>query len=265
MMAMEISDSMRHLVTGYPRPGPCVMLQNWNHLLFVHWPIDADLVRRTLPPGLHPDTHQGQAYIGVVPFLMSDVRPNGFPSVKGLSHFPELNLRTYVHDDRGTPGVWFYSLDAAQWIAVRIARFFFHLPYADAKFDVSIDSSPDGRTEYIRYHSRKWNALARKPLPHSLSEFEYGIPGSDTTISRPGTLDYFLIERYVLFSWDRTLQRLHSGRVWHSPYPIVTPKLDKCRTSMFSESELPTQDMPPVHVAYSPGVQVRIFPLRTLD
>ncbi len=105
------------------------MRQSWDHLLFLHWVLSPARIQETLPPGLWVDCHDGQAYLGIVPFFMMRIRPNGLPSVPYLSHFLECNVRTYVHDEQGTPGVWFYSLDTNRWLAHWIARNFFKLPY----------------------------------------------------------------------------------------------------------------------------------------
>jgi uncharacterized protein YqjF (DUF2071 family) len=99
----------------------------WCDLLFAHWTVDAAVVRRLIPEGLELDLFDGCAYAGVVPFRMEAVRPHGIPALRGLHAFPELNLRTYVISG-GKPGVWFFSLDAGQKLAVRVARHFFHLP-----------------------------------------------------------------------------------------------------------------------------------------
>lgn len=101
------------------------MRQRWEKLLFLHWAWDAAEVQRTLPLGLTVDTFEGRAWLGVVPFFMRDVRPAWVPSVPGISNFLELNVRTYVFDGRGRPGIWFYSLDCNQRLAVRAARTFF--------------------------------------------------------------------------------------------------------------------------------------------
>ncbi len=85
---------------------------DWTDLLFLHWPIPAACLRALIPAKLEPDLFQGQAWLGVVPFRMSGVRPRFFPGIPGLSAFPQLNVRTYV-SHRGIPGVWFFSLDAA--------------------------------------------------------------------------------------------------------------------------------------------------------
>ena len=114
---------------------PVVMRQEWSHLLFLHWEMDPALIQEHLPPGLTVDTYDGKAYLGVVPFHMDNVRPSFCPTVPGLSWFLELNLRTYVHDENGVPGVWFFALDCDQWLAVKLARSLFHLPYQHAQME----------------------------------------------------------------------------------------------------------------------------------
>ena len=110
-----------------------VMYQNWEKLLFLHWKWNAEEIQKTLPEGLFVDTFNGNAYLGLVPFYMRKIRPRFLPVVWGISNFLEMNLRTYVYDKRGRPGVWFYSLDANQWLAVLCAKTFFNLPYFNAK------------------------------------------------------------------------------------------------------------------------------------
>src|SRR5260370_520901 len=112
-----------------PRRQSPVMFQRWLHLLFLHWPVSPEIVQMTLPKGLQVDTFEGNAWVGIVPFFMQGVRPAGFISFPGISNFLELNLRTYVRDANGRPGIWFYSLDANQPLAVCLARATFALPY----------------------------------------------------------------------------------------------------------------------------------------
>jgi uncharacterized protein len=112
------------------------MYQQWRDLLFLHWEYSTATIQATLPDGLYVDTFDGKAYLGVVPFFMRNIRPRYLPTVPGISNFMELNLRTYVHDREGVPGVWFYSLDANQHLAVKIARRFFHLPYVFAHMNL---------------------------------------------------------------------------------------------------------------------------------
>ena len=125
----------RHAPTLRPAGWP-VMRQRWSELLFLHWPVPVEALRPLIPPQLQVDTHEGVAYVGLVPFLMSGVRPLWAPPVRGLSRFPEVNVRTYVHLNGKDPGVWFFSLDAANAAAVRIARALFHLPYYFARMGI---------------------------------------------------------------------------------------------------------------------------------
>jgi uncharacterized protein YqjF (DUF2071 family) len=110
-----------------------VMRQNWRDLLFVHWPIPCESLRPLIPAPLELDLFEGTAYVGLIPFTMTGVRPIGLPAVAGLSSFHETNVRTYVHVGGRDPGVWFFNLEAANSIAVRLARRLFHLPYHYAR------------------------------------------------------------------------------------------------------------------------------------
>src|SRR4051794_5637104 len=113
-------------------PGHPVMYQTWGKLLFLHWPISPNRLRPLIPSRLEIDTFRGTAWIGITPFTMWDIRPAFFPAIPGISTSHELNVRTYVHLD-GVPGVWFFSLDAGNALAVLGARLFFGLPYYDAR------------------------------------------------------------------------------------------------------------------------------------
>jgi len=176
--------------------------QRWSDLLFAHWEVEPSAVQATLPAGLHVDTHEGRAFLGIVPFFMDRIRPAFLPPLPGISWFLELNVRTYVHDDQGWPGVWFYSLDCNQPVAVWLARRFFRLPY----FHARMTAGRDGRT--IDYRCQR----------HASGEVHYRWTVPDATKSaEPGTLEFFLLERYVLFTADGE-GGLYSGRVHHFPY-----------------------------------------------
>nr|WP_256199118.1 DUF2071 domain-containing protein [Verrucomicrobium spinosum] len=125
------------------------MYQTWSHLLFLHWEWDAAAIQRTLPSGLHVDTFGGSAWVGLVPFFMRNIRPRYLPAVPWVSYFLELNVRTYVHDDEGRPGVWFYSLDCNQPLAVWTAQTFFHLPYQHARMTAEFGT---GKEIHYRCH-----------------------------------------------------------------------------------------------------------------
>ncbi|RYD26824.1 MAG: DUF2071 domain-containing protein, partial [Verrucomicrobiaceae bacterium] len=131
MDAVTPTDDLRLEMRVRPAGRP-VMFQRWSGLLFLHWRMNPEEIQRRLPHGLHVDTFGGKAWVGVVPFFMERIRPVGIPAVPWLSWFLELNVRTYVYDDKGRPGVWFFSLDCNQPVAVEFARKIFHLPYQHA-------------------------------------------------------------------------------------------------------------------------------------
>ena len=51
-----------------------MLKMRWEDLLFLHWPVEPDVVRPHLPGGLELDTYDGRAWLGVVPFTMASTR-----------------------------------------------------------------------------------------------------------------------------------------------------------------------------------------------
>ena len=141
------------------------MRQKWRELLFLHWPIPTVDLRPLVPPQLDLDLFDGTAYVGLVPFTMKGVRPVGLPPVAGLSRFHETNVRTYVHRAGRDPGVWFFSLEAANPIAVSLARSLYHLPYHHAKMFLERDHSeyPGGSSSILYAGTR----IRPRPRPAS--------------------------------------------------------------------------------------------------
>ena len=191
----------------WPLPSaPWVMTQLWKDLLFLHYPIDPEVLRPLVPPALTLDTYQQQAWVSVVPFLITRLRPPGVPSVPWLSTFPELNVRTYV-TYKGKPGVYFFSLDAGNLSAVWGARVFYRLEYWHADMRIKGLGS-----ELIDYRSKRIHG----PKP---AEFvgSYGPTGPART-AVPGSLEEFLVERYCLYAWNRG--RLYRAEIHHLPWPL---------------------------------------------
>jgi uncharacterized protein YqjF (DUF2071 family) len=232
----------------YPNTETLVMRQRWRDLLFLHWRWDAAEVQRTLPAGLMVDTWQDSAWVGIVPFSMRGVRPRFIPAIPGVSNFLELNLRTYVRDTRGRPGVWFYSLDANQPLAVWAARVFFALPYFGAEMGWRFNRGES------RFHSR------RHGHPTTL-EYRYRSAGKGRE-AVPGSLDFFLVERYRLFAFRRG--RLLTGRVYHPPYQIVPATLEAWNEDLFGLDGFTPPGRRPDHQTYSPGVDVSVFSMNLI-
>ncbi len=229
------------------------MYQQWRDLLFLHWEYPTAAIQATLPEGLFVDTFDGKAYLGVVPFFMRNIRPRYLPAVPGISNFMELNLRTYVHDREGVPGVWFYSLDANQWLAVKIARRFFHLPYEHAEMNSS--RTAEGR---IRYESRRTVARANG----AVCRFDYS-PGAVLPPPAPDSLEFFLVERYRLYS--RGPEGLRRGAVFHPPYPLCRTEVTAWDEQLLSLDGFRPTGRPPDHIIMSRGVDVSVFPLEADD
>lgn len=180
--------------------------QNWHDLLFAHWPVPAKLIRPHVPDRLELEEFEGTAWLGVVPFRMTGVMRRPFPDVPGISAFPELNLRTYVACD-GRPGVWFLSLDATNPLAVWAARRWFDLPYHRARMRLT---RPDAATVDF--------ASARTSDPRVAFRATYG-PASDVALSRPGTPEHWLTERYCLYA-ESPAGILTRTEVQHVPWPL---------------------------------------------
>lgn len=222
--------------------------QRWSGLVFAHWEVEPAAVQATLPRGLRVDTFEGRAFVGVVPFFMERVRPVGLPPVPWLSWFLELNVRTYVHDERGVPGVWFYSLDCNQPIAVEIARRCFHLPYQHARM------TSEQAGDRVAYRCRRGE--------HAVAWDYQWRTAEAATEARPGTLEFFLVERYVLFAQDAR-GGLHAGRVHHAPYRVTAPRLEHGSTGPVQAAGFEVEG-PPVSVLGAQPVDVSIFPLQRL-
>ncbi|MEE9394012.1 MAG: DUF2071 domain-containing protein [Planctomycetota bacterium] len=237
--------AQRQLAVRNRPAGPCVMYQRWRRLAFLHWSFAPEEIAPTLPAGLSLDTFDGHAWVGIVPFAMEGVRPRWSCALPLLSRFPEINLRTYVIGPDGTPGVWFYSLDASRLLAVLVARLRFQLPYYWAEMKETPEE--DG---FIYYESRRWRRQESQC-------FRYRAQGP-LYEAKPGSLEFFLIERYALFARRRN-GRIRKGLVHHPPYTIQAAELALFDDGLFEFARLPRPGREPDHVLYSPGVDVEIF------
>ena len=180
------------------------MVQTWLDLLFAHWVVDRTFLRSIVPSAFDLDLYDGQAYVGVVPFSMTNVTFRGVPALPLVSTFPELNVRTYVRvDDR--PGVFFFSLDAASALAVRMARLWLNLPYHRAEM------SSVARGDAIEYRSRRLGERAELAATYE--------PKGTEQEPRAGSLEYFLAERYCLYATDRSA-RPYRLEIHHPPWRL---------------------------------------------
>jgi uncharacterized protein YqjF (DUF2071 family) len=232
--------SLRTRPHGFP-----LMQQYWGKLLFAHWWLPPELVRPLIPPQLQLDLWEGRAYVGVVPFTMWGIRASFLPPIPGTSAFHELNVRTYVHYN-GLPGVYFLSLDAAHRLAVWGARNFYYLPY----FNADMDLQQTGRE--IRYRSTRTD----EPPAALAARWTIGEPLPE---AQPGTLEFFLTERYCLYvARDGELYR---SRIFHPPWPLHSATLNEWQSTMLEAHGLAQPESDPL-LHYAEEICADIWPLR---
>lgn len=221
--------------------------QKWRSLLFMHWTVPVAELRPLLPEMLELDLFEGQAYVGVVPFAMEAVRPWWCPESLGFS-FLETNVRTYVVYDN-QPGVYFLSLEAASRIAVWAARRFWSLPYYFANMSMRQDG------DVTRYVTKR----SRTGVTHQVS---YRV-GESLGPSQPDSLEFFFLERYLLFAERR--RELLVGQVHHSPYPAKSAEILQVNDDLMEAAGLPATDQLPVLAHFSEGVDVEVFELQPVN
>jgi uncharacterized protein YqjF (DUF2071 family) len=218
----------------------------WEKLLFLHWAWNTGDIQSRLPEGLTVEEFNGTAWLGIVPFLMRSVHPIGLFPVPWLSNFEELNVRTYVRSESGVSGVWFFSLACNQPLAVEIARRGFHLNYVHARMAAEV-----GRM--VRYRSERRGFEA--------GFYEYPVCGQNAGPALPGTLEHFLVERYVLFSSDKS-GGLYAGHVSHRPYEVLTAEVRDWSFSTAVADGFADPQRPPDHAMIARDVDVRAWPIR---
>jgi len=204
-------------------------------------------MRRVVPPELSLDLYEGVAYVGVVPFVMKDVRPRWLPRRFSFS-FLETNVRTYVHDGKRA-GVYFFSLDASSRLAVCAARLGWSLPYYFADMQIEEDS------DKVLYKTRRTKSAATLSVQYEIRE--------SMGTSQPDTLEHFLLERYLLFTKRR--DKIVVGQVHHTPYPVHAVDVHELEDKLVAAAGLPSCDTPPAFAHYSPGVDVEVFGLKEVS
>jgi uncharacterized protein len=221
-----------------------VLQQRWDELAYFHWPYDPAVVQELLPAGVHVDTYDGVAWVGVIPFEMRRVRLGPTPPIPYLSRFIEINVRTYVVDRLGRRAVWFFSLDVPRVAIVAVARTAFSLPYCWSKTSHEVDGSRH-RYEMARrapHGARPWATI----------EFDVGdrIPAHELE-----PIDHFLTARWSLLTTRRG--RVLRGAVDHPPWPLHRVDNVEVTGTVVEAAGLPAPQGAPI-ARYSPGVAVRV-------
>jgi uncharacterized protein YqjF (DUF2071 family) len=223
----------------WPLPdAPWVQAQTWVDLAFLHWRVPEADLRRHVPPSVVLDTFDGVAWLGITPFVLTGFRLRGTPPVPRLSTFPELNVRTYVTHD-GKPGIWFFTLEAASVLAVEGAKRLYRLPYHRARMTV------ERADEYVHYESARAGAA-----------FSARYRGEgDLLRAEEGTLEWFLTERYCLYTEDGG--RLYRADIHHPPWDLQRGEAH-VDLNTIAPVTLPAEEP---HVLFSPRQDVVVWPL----
>ncbi len=217
-----------------PRPaGPWVMAQMWHNLLFAHWPVAPEVLRPHLPPGLTLDTFDGQAWVGLILFRLSGIRLRGFPPVPLMSAFPEINVRTYIRDE-GRPAILFLSLDADNLLGIELAKLWYHLPYLRARMTFTEAG------DQVHFTSQRTTPTAQ----YATFSGSYG-PTGRVAYSTPGSLEYWLTERYRLYSADGR-GGLHRADIYHDPWPLQPAAATIAANTMTLAQGIPLPDTAPL-------------------
>jgi uncharacterized protein len=191
-------------------------------------------LRQRVPDELEIEEHDGSAWVGIQFFRVRALRARGVPPVPGISAFLQLNVRTYVRGPDGLPGVWFFSIDASSRLAALGVRRVYHVPAFHAR--MSLESAGGWQeAECVRLGE-----------PGRVFSARYRVT-SEPLHAEPGSLEWFLTERYRLFSADARAE-MHHDRWVLSPAeaeielasiaPFSLPGAPKCCHFAFRQDAL---------------------------
>ncbi|MFO1398315.1 MAG: DUF2071 domain-containing protein [Burkholderiales bacterium] len=228
-----------------PRPRGCPVLhQRWSRLLFLHWRVPPQALRAIVPRALDLDLWEGEAWVGVAVFAVSRMRPSLLPPVPVLSRGYEINVRTYVRRN-GDPGLWFFSLDIDNPLAVWGARLAYRLPYFHARMHWRAE---DARTTI---ESERTDARATKA--RFAAAWETGAPRPSPV---PATREHFLLHRFTLFAGDDASLR---AQIRHRPWPLRTVEVTRLESTLLAAQGLTPLDEAPLAHAQGQPFDVAIW------
>ncbi|MEA2439510.1 MAG: uncharacterized protein QOH76_934 [Thermoleophilaceae bacterium] len=230
--------------------GPWIMGQTWEHLMFAHWRVSAQQLRKVVHPEIPLDTFDRSAWLGVTPFTVTGLHARGTPPPPLVSSFHEINVRTYSTID-GKPGIYFLSLDAASRVAVEAARTVYRVPYFRADIEVEQDGE---RVSYA-------NERTQPDGPAAGFAATYG-PNGPVYHAAPGSFEYWMAERYCLYTVDDE-QRIHRGEIHHPPWPLQEASVEITRNTMAQPYDIELAGDAVAHFVHRQDVL--FWPLRPVE
>lgn len=240
---------LNHINTShrpFPLPKvPWILQQTWDDVLFLHWPVSEAILRDHIPAQLDLDRYEGTAWVSLVLFEVNGMRPRALPPIPFVHSFLELNVRTYV-TYKGKPGIYFFSLDANSRLAVRMARIGYSLPYHLAKIELK------RKTGKIEFSSSR----IHKNKPKESLQTIYR-PTAEGYFAKKGTLDYWLTERYCL--WTQKGRRLFRTDILHEKWKLQKAEVEIQKNSMAHFLPASSLSSDPV-IHYSPSKRVLFWP-----
>jgi len=236
-----------HLPFSMPNR-PHAISQEWRELTFMHWKVDPKRLQPYLPDGLEIDLFEGEAYVGVIPFIMKNVRPRRLPAVPGISTFAEFNVRTYVVKD-GQAGVFFLTLDAKSLVTCFHAPRAYGLAYRYAKAKVKLNADV-------------------LPWPSRRSSDGAELRGTSTgkglkQSAEADSLEHFLFERYCLYTEHKGC--LRRAYVHHQPWTFQEGDITLEANSLLESYDLGLDVHAPDLVHISKGLPVKTWSIEVAE
>jgi uncharacterized protein YqjF (DUF2071 family) len=228
-----------------------IMTQKWDNLLFAHWPVSVQSLRPFIPEMLELDTYDGYAWIGVIAFEMSRIRLRCLPDIPFTAPFPEINVRTYVKANK-RPGVFFMTLDASNPFIIQAARIWYRLPYYRASMFITRDD------QQVEFQSDRIGAGV------SAATFRGRYrPASSLFVAKEGTIEHWLMERYVFYCQCRYTRQVYTGEIAHEPWLLQHAETDIEQNTMTHPFHIELPKTPTLS-HYSSGTQAFIGGCRRL-
>ncbi|MEH7125174.1 DUF2071 domain-containing protein [Bacillus sp. JJ1532] len=226
------------------------MRQTWRDLLFIHWPIPSEKLRKHIPASLEIDTFNGSAWLGIIVFVMDGIYPRGLPNISILPKFQEINVRTYVKCN-GKSGIYFLSLDVCDWASYTIAKRWLRLPYQSAQISIE----------------KKGQNFHYKSIRKRKTKYEITIDGTykpleEVYLPKEGTLDHFLTERYCFFSSNNGIHT-YCLEIHHQPWQLQKTEIEIYKNTLFTPFNIDVNKVTPIS-HFSKGTDSLIWNIKKI-